>query len=218
VRTSAALCPVWRCVAIARRSFSRKLRARSGSENAARIDVHQARRASSRLASGVASRVRARQDAAFGDRLWVAADGGWIVLTESLVAGCRVLVADDSPFALELIKAILDKAGCTQLTGAGGGREALALAGQSQFDVVLLDVTMPDMNGYEVARQLRATTGQPGQAPRPVIVMLSGRDIVEVDLGAREAGADGVMAKPVDRRKLLELLETLLQQRRALVV
>ena len=135
-------------------------------------------------------------------------------MTESLVAGCRVLVADDSPFALELIKAILDKAGCTQLIGAGGGREALALAEQSVFDVVLLDVTMPDMNGYDVAKQLRAKP----QTPGPVIVMLSGRDIVEVDLGAREAGADGVMAKPVDRRKLLELLETLLKQRRALAV
>jgi CheY-like chemotaxis protein len=135
-------------------------------------------------------------------------------LTESLVAGCRVLVADDSPFALELIKAILDKAGCTQLLGAGGGREALLLASQNRFDVVLLDVTMPDMNGYEVARQLRATEPAPG----PVIVMLSGRDIVEVDIAAREAGADGVMAKPVDRRKLLELLESLLQQRRAMAV
>ena len=139
-------------------------------------------------------------------------------MTESLVAGCRVLVADDSPFALELIKAILDKAGCTQLMGAGGGREALVLAGETPFDVVLLDVTMPDMNGYDVARQLRATTGGAEQPPGPVIVMLSGRDIVEVDIAAREAGADGVMAKPVDRRKLLELLETLLQQRRALAV
>jgi DNA-binding response OmpR family regulator len=135
-------------------------------------------------------------------------------LTESLVAGCRVLVADDSPFALELIKAILDKAGCTQLIGAGGGREALLLAAEAKFDVVLLDVTMPDLNGYEVARQLRAREPAPG----PVIVMLSGRDIVEVDIAAREAGADGVMAKPVDRRKLLELLETLLQQRRAMAV
>jgi CheY-like chemotaxis protein len=135
-------------------------------------------------------------------------------LTESLVAGCRVLVADDSPFALELIKAILDKAGCTQLLGAGGGREALALAGEHRFDVVLLDVTMPDMNGYEVARSLRNTEPTPG----PVIVMLSGRDIVEVDIAAREAGADGVMAKPVDRRKLLELLENLLLQRRAMAV
>jgi DNA-binding response OmpR family regulator len=133
-------------------------------------------------------------------------------LTESLIAGCRVLVADDSPFALELIKAILDKAGCTQLLGAGGGRETLALAAETRFDVVLLDVTMPDMNGYEVARSLRASEPAPG----PVIVMLSGRDITEVDIAARECGADGVMAKPVDRRKLLALLETLLQQRRTL--
>ncbi len=42
-----------------------------------------------------------------------------------------------------------------------------------------------------------------------MIVDASGRDIVEVDIAAREAGADGVMAKPIDRRKLLELLETL---------
>jgi DNA-binding response OmpR family regulator len=45
--------------------------------------------------------------------------------------------------------------------------------------------------------------------------MLTGRDIVEVDAEARAAGADGVMAKPVDRRRLLALLETLLQERRA---
>jgi len=136
------------------------------------------------------------------------------VLTESLVAGCRVLVADDSPFALELIKAILEKAGCTQLVGAAGGREAVALAGQSPFDVILLDVTMPDMNGYEVARKLRAAAG----GSQPVIVMLTGRDIVEVDAEARTAGADGVMAKPVDRRRLLALLETLLHQRRAIAL
>ena len=133
-------------------------------------------------------------------------------MTESLLAGCRVLVADDSPFALELIKAILEKAGCEHLSGASGGRDALALAEKTPFDVVLLDVTMPDMNGYEVTRQLRASQGD----RHPVIVMLSGRDIVEVDAAAREAGADGVMSKPVDRRKLLELLDTLLRQRRAL--
>jgi CheY-like chemotaxis protein len=173
----------------------------------------QKNRSAANRRSAVASRDAAGQDAGSGGRMPPAALR-WIVLSETLVAGCRVLVADDSPFALELIKAILDKAGCTQLMGAGGGREALALAGENRFDVVLLDVTMPDMNGYEVARQLRATQGTPG----PVIVMLSGRDIVEVDIGAREAGADGVMAKPVDRRKLLEMLETLLQQRRALAV
>jgi DNA-binding response OmpR family regulator len=90
----------------------------------------------------------------------------------------------------------------------------LALAAETRFDVVLLDVTMPDMNGYEVARALRAGETAPG----PVIVMLSGRDIVEVDIAAGECGADGVMAKPVDRRKLLELLETLLRQRRTMAI
>src|SRR3954462_15331311 len=100
--------------------------------------------------------------------------GGGIALTESLVAGCRVLVADDSPFALELIKAILEKAGCVNLTGAGGGKEALAFAEGAAVGLVLLDVTMPDMNGYEVTRQLRAKPPKPG----PVIVMLTGREIV----------------------------------------
>jgi CheY-like chemotaxis protein len=134
------------------------------------------------------------------------------VVTESLVAGCRVLVADDSPFALELIKAILEKAGCAHLAGASGGREALTLAGESAYDVVLLDVTMPDMSGYDVTRALRSRDA----ASQPVIVMLTGRDIVEVEGEARAAGADGVMAKPVDRRRLLALLENLLLQRRAI--
>jgi CheY-like chemotaxis protein len=132
-------------------------------------------------------------------------------VTDNILRGCHVLVADDSPFALELIKAILEKAGCTRLMGASGGREALAFAEGAAFDVVLLDVTMPDMNGYEVTRRLRAAVPVSG----PVIVMLTGRDIVEVDSEARSAGADGVMAKPVDRRKLLALLESLLHQRRA---
>jgi CheY-like chemotaxis protein len=135
-------------------------------------------------------------------------------LNETLISGCRVLVADDSPFALELIKAILEKAGCTDLVGAGGGREALSIAEQSAFDVVLLDVTMPDMSGYEVVRALRSRGPSADGAKPPVILMLTGRDIVEVDSEARLAGADGVMAKPVDRRRLLALLETLLQQRR----
>jgi CheY-like chemotaxis protein len=138
-------------------------------------------------------------------------------VTDDILSGCRVLVVDDSPFALELSKAILEKAGCTDLTGAEGGRDGLALAAQAlteriPFDVVLLDVTMPDMNGYAVAVRLRALLPPPG----PVIIMLSGRDIAEVETKARMAGADGVMAKPVNRRKLLALLESLLAERRVL--
>ncbi|HEY4162502.1 MAG TPA: response regulator, partial [Dongiaceae bacterium] len=98
-------------------------------------------------------------------------------MADNTLSGCQVLVVDDSPFALELSKALLEKAGCTQLVGADGGHEALALAESTRFDVVLLDVTMPDMNGYAVARQLRAILPSPG----PVIVMLTGRDIAEVE-------------------------------------
>jgi CheY-like chemotaxis protein len=140
-------------------------------------------------------------------------------VTDGTLNGCQVLVVDDSPFALELSKAILEEAGCTHLAGAGDGHQALAQAEQAQaerrpFDIVLLDVTMPDMNGYTVARQLRAALMPPG----PVIVMLTGRDIVEAETEARMAGADGVMAKPVNRRKLLALLDSLLRERRTATV
>ncbi len=79
-------------------------------------------------------------------------------------------------------------------------------AGETRFDVVLLDVTMPDI---EPAVRSPRSCAPPSPGPGPVIVMLCGRDIVEVDIAAREAGADGVMAEPVDQRKLLKLLETL---------
>jgi CheY-like chemotaxis protein len=134
-------------------------------------------------------------------------------VADNTLSGCRVLVVDDSPFAIELSKALLENAGCTHLVGADGGREALTLAEATDFDVVLLDVTMPDMNGYAVARQLRGTLPPPG----PVVVMLTGRDIAEVEPEALMAGADAVMSKPIDRQKLLALLEQLLERRRSAV-
>jgi DNA-binding response OmpR family regulator len=67
------------------------------------------------------------------------------------------------------------------------------------------------MNGYAVARQLRAILPSPG----PVIVMLTGRDIAEVEPEALMAGADAVMAKPIDRQRLLALLQSLLERRSA---
>jgi CheY-like chemotaxis protein len=139
-------------------------------------------------------------------------------VADNILNGCRVLVVDDSPFALELSKALLEKAGCTDLSGADGGREALGLAEAAHFDVVLLDVTMPDMSGYAVARRLRLIPPTPGAEHGPVIVMLTGRDIAEVEPEALMAGADAVMAKPIDRCRLLALLEQLLERRRAAVV
>jgi CheY-like chemotaxis protein len=115
---------------------------------------------------------------------------------------CRVLIADDNPDALASLSMMLDRLGCDVQTVASG-TEAVEAVEQFHPDVALLDIGMPDINGYETARLIRE---QPVGGELRLIAM-TGWGQEEDKRRAREAGFDQHLTKPVELRALQELLQ-----------
>lgn len=119
------------------------------------------------------------------------------------LGGLRVLVVDDNATGRELTCHLLLNLGC-DVDSCGHGRDALERASKRAFDVVLMDLHMPDLDGETTARLLRAQTSSGTLCPR--IIALTA-DV----FGAAEApgrGFDGRLTKPVDREALRQLLLT----------
>ena len=108
-----------------------------------------------------------------------------------------ILIVDDEPRGRELLEALLTPLGY-QLEFAADGREAYEQTVKHQPDLVLLDVMMPEMDGFEVCRRVRAT---PGVAEVP-IVMVTALDDRDSRLAAIQAGADDFLTKPIDRMEV----------------
>jgi CheY-like chemotaxis protein len=81
----------------------------------------------------------------------------------------KVLAIDDDPMAVNLIEAVLEPKGYTVLK-AGSGEEGIALARQEQPVIILLDLLMPEVDGFEVVERLRA---EPGTARIPIVILTS---------------------------------------------
>ncbi|AXA91512.1 two-component system response regulator [Massilia sp. YMA4] len=115
-----------------------------------------------------------------------------------------ILVVDDTPDSIMVLCALLKEAYDTKV--AVSGEVALRVLGAAPVDLVLLDVMMPGLDGYEVCRRIRAT---PATAALPV-VFLTARDTPEDAALALAAGGDGHLAKPVDPARLHAVLGRLL--------
>jgi adenylate cyclase len=108
-----------------------------------------------------------------------------------------VLAVDDQPTNLRLLDAVLTPRGHRVVTAASGA-EALALLETEDIDIVLLDILMPEMDGYEVCRRIRST---PATEFLPVVMITASG--AEQRLAALEAGADDFVTKPFDKSELL---------------
>jgi pilus assembly protein CpaE len=117
----------------------------------------------------------------------------------------KILVVDDDVNALKLIGYTLHKEGY-EIIAAQSGQEALAKVREESPRLVILDIMMPDMDGYEVCRRLRAT---PQTAQLPVI-MLTAKAQVEDKVAGFEAGADDYLTKPVIPAELVARVKALL--------
>src|SRR6266540_6390631 len=115
-----------------------------------------------------------------------------------------ILIVDDEPSGRETLAALLHKQGY-QLAYASDGRGALAQAAALNPDLILLDVMMPGMDGFEVCRHLRST---PGLAEVPVI-LITALDDRDSRLQGIEAGADDFISKPFDRVELRARVRTI---------
>lgn len=119
--------------------------------------------------------------------------------------GKTILVVDDSPTVRKLISGKLEKAGHTVIC-AVDGVEALAVIEETMPDLVLLDIAMPRMDGYEVCKQIRSN---PAAEHLPV-VMISGKDGFFDKVRGRMAGTTGYVTKPFGPETLMKALETYL--------
>ncbi len=110
----------------------------------------------------------------------------------------KILVVDDIPANLVAMRAILRKQDA-ELIEAGSGNEALALSLEHEFAMVLLDVQMPDMDGYEVAEMMRTT--EQGETVPIIFVTASHREFLH-ELKGYQVGAVDYIGKPVDEQIL----------------
>jgi CheY-like chemotaxis protein/two-component sensor histidine kinase len=122
----------------------------------------------------------------------------------------RVLVVDDNHDALVMLLDAFKQAGI-EAVGAGTAREAMDLASAARPDVAVLDIGLPDINGFDLARALRALPGGPWI--RLIAVTGYGRE--QDKAAARAAGFDAFFAKPVDMPTLLEAMERVSETRQA---
>ena len=114
----------------------------------------------------------------------------------------RVLVVDDRPVALNATRSLLEMHGFEVRTAATG-HAAIRIAGEFRPDYVFLDISLPDISGYEVFRRLKASD----ELANSKFIALSGHGREE-NLRARKAGFDGYMTKPVDIREMEKLINS----------
>ena len=119
----------------------------------------------------------------------------------------RVLVVDDNVDSAQSMSLLLQLEGHT-VACAHDGVEALQVAEQFGPEVVLLDLGLPRMNGYDVARRLRESPpGGAGSAVRPLLVAISGYGREQDRAAAQQAGFDFHLTKPADPDAVMQLMQ-----------
>ncbi len=115
-----------------------------------------------------------------------------------------VLVVDDVPDVTEMLAVLLTHAGYEVFT-ASAPREAISLALEHHFDVIVSDIGMPEMNGYELAAALRS---KPGYEAVPMVAV-TGYSMFDDRSRSLEAGFNAHITKPIDPRAFLDIIEQL---------
>lgn len=116
----------------------------------------------------------------------------------------RVLIVEDEPNIVESLSFVLRHAGYA-VTSAADGETALGLLRDSPPDLLVLDLMLPGINGFEVLKTVKST---PALATMPVIVLTAKGQARDRRM-AEDIGADGFMTKPFSNRELVELVRTL---------
>ena len=118
----------------------------------------------------------------------------------------RILCIEDEPEMIDLIRLILGRRGF-QVEGADGGKEGIEKIHNSPPDLVLLDLMMPDMDGWEVYQQMKA---EEPTKNIPVIVVTAKAQSIDKVLGLHIAKVDDYIAKPFSPQELLNSVEKVL--------
>ena len=121
-----------------------------------------------------------------------------------------ILIVDDEPPILDLVRFTLEDAD-VRVVEASDGVEALAVARRVRPDLILLDVHMPRLDGFEACRQIRR---EPSLARTPIVMLTAASQEADRARG-RDAGADEYLTKPFSPLALLALVEALVPETRS---
>jgi len=121
----------------------------------------------------------------------------------------KILVVDDNVQNRELLEAYMEELEGVRTIAASDGRQALALVESEKPDLILLDIMMPKMSGYEVCKKLKA---DPATKDIPVIMITALHETGDIER-AVEVGTNDFITKPVNRLDLLARVRTLLRVR-----
>jgi len=119
----------------------------------------------------------------------------------------KILVADDEEELLELIRFSLDATGY-EVSTASNGKIALELSQKQTFDLIILDVMMPQMDGYHVAQVLSEDPAS------PPILLLTSRNYDQDQVAIQGCGASAFLSKPFEIPELLEVAGSLINKAR----
>jgi len=121
----------------------------------------------------------------------------------------RIVCIEDDPQIIELVRMILGRKGF-QVIGAAGGQEGLTLVQAQRPDLILLDLMMPDLDGWEVYRRLKE---DPVLAAVPVVVVTARAQDIDRVLGLHVAHVDDYLTKPFTPKQLTDSVERILGRR-----
>jgi CheY-like chemotaxis protein len=124
------------------------------------------------------------------------------------VRNSTVLVADDNEQNVELLQAYLEDLGCRVLA-AYDGQQTLEIVKTEKPDLILLDIMMPKMSGFEICRKLKS---DPATGAIPICMVTALTEVGDIER-AVEAGTDDFLSKPINRWELLTRVRSLLRVR-----
>jgi two-component system, OmpR family, response regulator VicR len=123
----------------------------------------------------------------------------------------RVVYIEDEPEMIDLVRLILNRRGY-EIIGANGGREGLDLVRAQTPDLVLLDLMMPDMDGWDVYQQMKADEHTQNI---PVIVVTAKAQSIDKVLGLHIAKVDDYISKPFSPQELVDSVEKVISKNKA---
>lgn len=128
--------------------------------------------------------------------------------TEADLSQSVILIVDDNQQNLELLQAYLEDLPCKMLTAADG-IEAMSVVEHNSIDLILLDVMMPRMSGFEVCKKLKSS---PATRSIPIIMVTALNELGDIERGV-ECGTDDFLSKPIKKLELVTRVKSLLRVR-----
>ena len=120
----------------------------------------------------------------------------------------RVVCVEDEPEMIDLIRLILSRKGF-EVIGADGGKQGLEIIRENKPDLILLDLMMPDMDGWEVYQQIKADKST---SEIPVIVVTAKAQSIDKVLGLHIAKVDDYISKPFSPQELMDSVDRVLNR------